>query len=143
MLRLDWSRPVGEMVKVAWALFNLGGFDERGEDGEPEIRPPHFDDIATSLDLGNLSAVLEAMQLRKGLYGAPFPPPPRTEARREAYRRQGFTDSMIDQVVELADQQIAHDQFVGRVHQTLIDRLEAFALELESQAAAGAAGPEE
>ncbi len=72
---MDFSGPVREMVRVAWELF--GG-------GDPEQGSPRFDDVVCRLDLKNFQAVIEAMQLRKGTYPAPFPPPPRTEEERDA-----------------------------------------------------------
>lgn len=113
---LEWSGPVAEMVKVAWALFNGGRFGEPGEQGEPPITAPRFEEVVSRLDLDNFVAVLDAMRLRKGFYGPPAPSATRTDA----------------QIEEDAERQVAHDRVVREIRDRLVDQIRAVALSLET-----------
>lgn len=113
---LEWSRPVAEMVKVAWALFNGGRFGEPGEKKSHRSLRQGSTRSCLGSTLDNFVAVLDAMRLRKGFYGPPAPPATRTDA----------------QIEEDAERQVAYDRVVREIRDRLVDQIRAVALSLET-----------
>lgn len=112
------------------------------ESGEPPITAPTFDEVVCRLDVGNLVAVLEAMQLRKGLNGPPFSLPSPAEEKRERLSAGGISglqaaEDLNDQIAEDAARQISHDEVVCELRDRLVDQLRAVALALETQDVTG------